>query len=111
MKEWLGLGPTPTDTSCEQVGPNCNPTKMRHECKMFVAQLERTFPETVGRYRVKSHPHDFGAYLDVEIGFDPENESEVETAYHVEANTPRHWDPEAYNELVERWGIKGVHGA
>jgi hypothetical protein len=96
-RDSIGIGPTPSEETCEQLGPNYNSSKALKECRVFVEQLRRVFgPEPVGaRLTIKSSPHDFGTYLEVECMYDDTNEEAMAYAFRCEANTPELWDAEA----------------
>lgn len=101
MKDQLSIGPTPSGESCEQLGPNYNPTKARKECKAFIGQLTRTFgnPPEGARFKITSNPHDFGTYLDVVVEYDDTNDLATDFAFKVEDETPETWDTEAKQYL------------
>ena len=92
MKESLDLETTPCNESCVQVGCENYSRLARQEALRYIALLEKKFPKSVGMYRIKSNPHDFGTYLSLEIVFDDENEEQSEIAYEVEANLPENWE-------------------
>jgi hypothetical protein len=103
----LTLGPTPCNEDCEQVGPNCDYTKMEHECKTFQRMLERIHfqnpdsrPPDGVHFAVQKFPHSFGPYLEVVVCFDDASESHVQFAYMVEETLPDLWDDEARKELA-----------
>jgi len=100
--DYLEIGPTPYDEECAQVGSENYMTRARIECTAFVNQLERTFPDAPGctYFRIKSNPHDFGDYLEVQVRFDEEDEASREYAFNVENNTPANWNEIAKKELM-----------
>jgi hypothetical protein len=103
MRDFLDLAPVPIDEPCAQVGPGDYMPRMRSECKAFVSQLERAFPEAVAAgvyFRIRSNPHDFGSYLEVQAVFDDEDEAQTEWAYTIENEIPEAWDDEARAELA-----------
>lgn len=102
MIDNLSLGPVPSAERCEQVGPDYRPQAARQECRAFINQLKRTFPqwdETEIDFRIMSHSHDFGTYLDVAVLYDDNAAKQVSLAFHIEANTPDEWDADAIAEL------------
>lgn len=102
MREQLSLGPTPSGESCQQMGsPEYDSTKARAECRAFINQLGRVFgpPPEGASFRIKSNPHDFGSYLDVNVEYDENVAPSIDYAYKVEANTPEEWDAAARVEL------------
>lgn len=110
MRDYLDLSPTPTDEPCAQVGSDDYAKRARFECRAFMNQLERAFPDAVAAgvyFRIKSNPHDFGSYLEVQAVFDDEDESQTEWAYTIESELPQAWDDDARNELAAA-GIETV---
>jgi hypothetical protein len=102
-RDYLCLGPTPAGESCEQVGPNFNPSKARLEMSAYIDQLKRQFAdyEEKGIYfRTKSFPHDAGTYSEVVVWFDDLSETSCSAAFDVENNTPEFWDDEAKKFLT-----------
>lgn len=99
-KDCLYIGPTPYDEDCEQVGPNTNYVKMRHECRVFIGQLRRIHgPEPEGcRLFIKGEAHDFGTYYEVVCYYDSDDSRCVDYALKCE-HTPAHWDDIAREEL------------
>ena len=92
MRDYLSLETTPCNEDCVQVGSENYMVNARKECKRFIALLEKKFPKSVGMYRIATHPHDFGSYLDVEIVYDDENEEQTDIAMEVESNLPENWE-------------------
>ncbi|AOK42513.1 hypothetical protein WL96_15245 (plasmid) [Burkholderia vietnamiensis] len=92
------LGPVPYEEACEQVGtPDYNVSRARHQCAMFIRQLERVFrparPDSLSFVR-KSFPHEFGTYFEVVaiVGHDDGSFSE--------SAVPARWDYVAQAELL-----------
>ena len=103
MKDYLELCSVPINEPCAGVGSDDYERRARLECRVFIHQLERTFPEAMetGLYfRIKSNPHDFGSYYEVQAVFDDEDESQTEWAFVIEGELPEHWDNDARNELA-----------
>ena len=102
MRDYMELSCTPAAEDCEQLGPNYNPLRAKAECRAFINQLRRTFgPEPEGaRLIVKSNPHDFGNYLEVQCVYDEDDEAATEYAYKCESDMPMTWDDEAKAELA-----------
>lgn len=98
MKESLSLSPTPVAENCCQVGSEDYSTNARKECRAFIRQLIRQFPNSEGMLRITSNPHDFGNYLDVEIRYDEDSEDQMNLAYEMESNLPEYWDDIAIND-------------
>lgn len=104
MLDYYTLGPTPPEESCAQVGSDRYDYQhiTRRECNARKHQLERAFPELSNSkcfLRVKSFPHDFGAYWEVVVYFNEDNNEEVELANRIESDCPTRWDNEARREL------------
>ena len=98
MRDYLDLSAVPADEPCAAVGSDDYAKRARLECRAFVDQLERTFPDAVAAgvyFRIKSNPHDFGSYLEVQACFDDEDEAQTEWAYTIEAELPWFWDEDA----------------
>ena len=62
MRDYLDLSPTPIDEPCAMVEKTGDyMPRMRAECRAFVSQLERTFPQALAAgvtFRIKSiHPY------------------------------------------------------
>jgi hypothetical protein len=97
MKDSFSLSPTPIGEDCAQLGTSTYYEDAKLECKAFIAQLRRKFgPEPSGcRLFIKTNPHDFGSYFDVNVEFDQNSEEANEYAYLVEADLPEYWDEEA----------------
>lgn len=91
VNEWLEIGPTPSEESCQQVGTaDYNAELALKECKTYKDQLQREYPNA--RLGIKKFPHDFGSYYEVVVYFDPKNEDETELAFDVENNASPYWD-------------------
>jgi hypothetical protein len=99
MLDYINIGCTPYEEDCVQVSSGDYLPRMRKETRVFLGQLERTFPYV--RFSIKSFPHDFGSYLEVVAWFDDEDEEETRSAYNVEASMPARWDEIAIKELQE----------
>ena len=104
MRDYLDLSPTPIDEPCAMVEKTGDYLpRMRAECRAFVHQLERTFPQAIEAgcyFRVKSNPHEFGQYLEVQVCFDDDDEIQAEWAYTIENELPEAWDDQARAELA-----------
>ena len=96
MMDYLNIGSTPCDETCVQVGNPDYYTLAKPECERFKAQIIKHYPPVYGaRVVVKSFDHDFGAYLEVCVVYDIENEEANEYAFSVEADTKgvlQKWD-------------------
>jgi len=100
--DYLYLSCTPSAEPCEQV-PYKDPEKAKYECKVFISQLKRQFPEQTNQglvgFKITLNPHDFGSYHDVIVMFMEDNEESVNAAYHIESNMPEYWDEQAKEQL------------
>lgn len=101
MRDSMYLGATPYGEDCAQVGREGYMRQARKECRAYIGQLIRMFGEPPDgcRFVVRSCPHDFGSYLDVEVVFDGNDKAAAEYAIRCENNGPRNWDAEARAEL------------
>ena len=89
--EYIELGPVPAGESCAQVGTDNYLAKSMRECEVYRRMLARVFPIPEGlpvKFVVRSHPHDFGPYREVSIGFADGNQVAVDFAYQIESALP-----------------------
>lgn len=100
MSEYLELGPVPSSEDCEQVGPDCDRSKMMRECQAYMAQLQRKFNPQHAYFSVRSFRHEFGSYREVVVVYEPTNEESIDEAFHIENNAPENWDEAAKLELA-----------
>jgi hypothetical protein len=103
MKDYLELCSVPIDEPCAMVGSADYSRRARLECRAFINQLERTFPEAIAAgvtFRTASNPHDFGTYYEVQVVYDDDDEAQTEWAYTIEDELPIAWDDDARNELA-----------
>jgi hypothetical protein len=110
MRDYLELSSVPIDEPCAMVGSADYHRRARLECRVFINQLERAFPEAIAAglyFRIKANGHDFGTYYEVEAVFDNEDENQTEWAYTIEDELPIAWDEDARNELAAA-GIETV---
>lgn len=96
MIDHISIGSTPSEEDCAQVGSPDYSTRARAECKRYLAALIAHYgnPPDGASLRIKSNPHDFGSYHEVNVYYDDESEKAVEYAYKVEAGLDR-WPSEA----------------
>ncbi len=98
------LGPNPAGEDCVGINkddPN-NHVKMVAESNRYVEQLKRQFPDWEAKgvwFKVVTHQHEFGPYVEVEVRCNEDVESAVEYCFDIEANIPEKWD--IYNESHE----------
>ena len=101
--EYIELGPVPAGESCAQVGTDNYLANSMLECGVYRRMLARVFPIPEGlpvKYVGRSHPHDFGPYREVSIGFAGGNQAAVDFAYQIESALPESWDVVAFSELA-----------
>lgn len=101
--EHIDIGPVPGEESCAQVGSPDYIEAARRECETYRRMLHRLFPVPQGiavSYVVRSHPHDFGNYLEVGVRYDEAIAAAVDFAYQVELSAPSRWDAIAQYELA-----------
>ncbi len=101
MRDSINIGPVPPDEECEQLGTTYNPTKARKECQEYIKLLRRFFgpePGSASLY-IKSNPHDFGTYLEVECRFDDNDAEGQDYAFKCESDGPQYWDDWAMANL------------
>lgn len=113
-RDFLSLGPTPTDEDCTQAGEDTTAQKI--ECRAYINQLVRVYgepPDTL-EFCIVKNDHDFGAYYEAGISFPDTDEDEIEGNTEaqdkfdamwnyinaVEKGTDT-WDDEAKAELYE----------
>lgn len=94
MLDYLTLGPAPAGEDCVQVGVSNYQQKAIKECQKYIKLLKKKFPDRPKEcvFIIKSNPHDFGSYLEVNIKFDDESSDQKEYAYNVERNRPETWN-------------------
>jgi hypothetical protein len=98
MRDYLEIGPTPSDEDCAQVGGDDYYRLAQIECEIFILQLRRELgPEPPGaKLRTVSFPHDFGTYHEVVCYYDS-NEG-LSYALDCESSNPN-WDEQAIVQL------------
>ena len=96
QRDFVTLGPVPSDENCAQVGEDDYEARARRECKRFIDLLRETFgPEPVGAYlSTKGFPHDFGTYYEVVCYFNERVPESIEYAYRLERDAPTRWGGE-----------------
>lgn len=99
--ETLIIGATPCNEECAQLGDIDYPERSQRECRAFIKQLLRAFPNKPEgvEFVVKHSRHDFGTYREVGVRFDMNNRRQANYAFKVEAKAPEDWDDEAKAEL------------
>ena len=94
MRDYLTLGPSPSDEDCINVGVDNYHQLAKEECRRFKALLEERFPlpPPLTYFGIKSFPHDFGDYMEVVIYYETEDEESENFAFSVEDNAPNTWE-------------------
>lgn len=107
MRIKLSLGLTPHEEDCVQVrsGANYLPA-MRKEAQRYRDGILKFFAPAVAaapgiEFRIASHGHDFGTYLEVEVILDDADPVETSVAYHIEDHSPGTWDELEHD--VSQW--------
>jgi hypothetical protein len=102
MMDGFSLGPVPCNEECVQVGTEDYMRRAKIECRAFVNQLERQFPDTPSGvyFRITHNPHEFGTYLDVEVRFNDDDSEATAFAIKVENEAPEDWDEIAKKEIM-----------
>lgn len=96
------IGSAPWEEDCAQVGEEDYSVRVRKELNAYKAQILRHYPKPVNDdqavIKVSYNQHEFGAYRELEIVFDPASKEACEWAYQVEADPKAalaRWDDEA----------------
>lgn len=88
----LTLGATPADETC--VGVEYGIPLQRAECRLYREAIQHHYAD---RWQpgcsliVRSNPHDFGVYLEVEVRFEESNDAQTDFAFNLESNVPTKW--------------------
>ena len=103
MKDIIYLGPTPADESCAQSGDSDFSMENFKECLTFKLQLEKQFSQFKGivRFKLKTEAHEFGAYKEVVVEYDDENQSSTQAAFDIEENASPNWTQESKTILAD----------
>jgi len=106
----LEIGCAPHEEDVAQVGDPDYGAKSSLECRAFIGQILRAYPEAksfiesdVMDIRIKSFPHDFGSYKEVVLSVDDSNEAAVDLAFEIEGDARgmlAKWDVEAQRGLA-----------
>jgi hypothetical protein len=85
---YISIGSTPHDEPpCAQIGDPDYDQKARAECKRFLEQIGRHYPEPAGGYlKIKGFSHDFGKYYEVVAVFNDCDEEATLWALSIEAD-------------------------
>lgn len=102
VKEYIEIGPTPYNEDCAQVGFEDYRKDALKEMDTYINQLNRVFLDAESKgitFKQKWFDHDFGAYGEVCIYWNPENPIANEYVYIIESDLPGNWDEKAKIEL------------
>ena len=98
MMDYLNIGSTPNEEDCAQVGSENYDERARKECRAYMAQIRKHYPEPENGYlKVKGFPHDFGTYYEVVAYYDESDAEAVKWALDIEGDTKgvlARWDSE-----------------
>jgi hypothetical protein len=87
MIDFFYVGPCPADEPCAQTGVTEGAERLnRTECNAYIAALRKVYgPEPdKAYYRIKRESHDFGAYYEVCIYYDVNDDEAIAYASRVE---------------------------
>ena len=93
MRDEMDIGSAPCDEPCVSVGEPDYYPRAKAECDRFIELVRKKLgEEPPGAYlKVKSNPHEWGAYLSVVVAFDDNDEEARNFAYLCESEAPRTW--------------------
>jgi hypothetical protein len=115
MRDYISLGPVPSNEPCAQVGEVNYKPRARFECKRFIALLRATFgPEPAGAYlTTKAFEHDYGTYYEVVCYFNPRAPASIDYAFRCEREAPTSWgsEGEAQSQCPECGGAFEIGSA
>lgn len=92
MRDFLNIGCTPCEESCQQV-PYTDPGLARRECLAFIKAIRKKLgnePEGAS-LQVNSFPHDFGTYHEVVCYYNDTMPESEEYALLCESDAPATW--------------------
>lgn len=100
-RDTYDIGCSPNNEECAQVGSEDYYDRAMKECRAYLNQLQRAYPNPPDGVRLKivSHPHDFGTYHEVAVVYDDENEKHCDYVFGNLENGCEYWDDEAKKEL------------
>lgn len=85
--DYLNIGSAPYDEPCAQLGAPDYTRAAQAECKRFMEQIGRHYPEPANGYLVvKGFSHEFGKYFEVVARFDEDDDEAANWAYAIEAD-------------------------
>ena len=94
MRDFVCLGPTPSDEPCACVGEDNYRERALDECKRYIELLRTTFgsePEGT-RLATKWFEHDFGAYVEAICFYDSDIPESIDYALRCEDEAPTTWE-------------------
>jgi hypothetical protein len=104
MMEDLNIGSTPNEEDCAQVGSADYQERARKECRAYMEQIRKHYPEPDNGYlKVKGFSHDFGTYYEVVAYYLPEDSTASRWAFDIEGDdlgVLATWDAE-FNPTTE----------
>lgn len=91
MKDYIDLGPCPIAEDCIPAGQPGG----REECRRYLELCRTIFPQANEfgvRFTIKSNPHDFGNYYEVNVVVPDDNDEQAMAyAYWIQDNQPEQW--------------------
>jgi len=108
--DYIDLGSSPCCEDCVQVDPKSDyMPAMKAELSRWKEVLEKTFPIPDGvqaRFKIRwEHGHDFGAYGEVVVMYDVDDEKALEFALMVESACPESWPENMPASADERHSV------
>jgi hypothetical protein len=103
MKQIISLGSAPPEETPAQTCSSTYQDDSAVERQVYKRMLMRLCPIPDGvpvSLVIKAADHDFGAYREVCVQYEDDNEQAVNFAYELEAKGPARWDPIAQYELT-----------
>jgi hypothetical protein len=92
-RSFIEIGAAPAEEKCEQVGPKCNYDTMREECLRFIDVIRKKLGPEKGtaKLKVKTFPHEHGAYMEVVCWYEDGDEEGFQYALLCEDEAPMTW--------------------
>ena len=90
----LNIGPSPCGEDCVQLGCENYVFLSKQECRRFIAAIRHYLgnePEGAALF-VKSNPHDFGTYYEVNCKYKIGNQEAEDYAFKCEGDLPETWE-------------------
>lgn len=94
MRDYIEIGPSPVEENCVQVGSENYTERAREECKRFINLIRSKLGEEPegAELKIKSFPHDFGAYCEVVCYYNDNNAEAINYAFRCEEEAPTRWE-------------------